>query len=298
MWDIEVDVACVGAGPSTIASAVATKDLGASVLLATPTAEPRDARSGVAVRQRVGGFLGSWVRPDMDGETDRYLTALAEDFWTPAGFSGDSRMTVRTVTATPSGTAPEPFIGSRLGAWNATCLASPYGMLFSSVSGWRTARMRADDGQSLEVMRVGDVTAADVTGGFDAGGWLRSQAGDRGLEDHRFTDLERIVFDNGRLIGIELSTPDGVLAVGIRHGLALSSGEPTLELPRTVDCAAAGDLQLSIVGQAASRFLRIELLGTTVPERPSCSASGRRLRQAMRETRPLPSVAGRCGKVR
>lgn len=297
MWDVEVDVACVGAGASTIASAVATKDMGASVLLATPTAEPRVDRSGVAVRQRIGGFLGSWVRPDMDEETDRYLTALAEDYWSPSGFSGDSRLTVRTVTATPSGAAPEPFIGSRLGAWNATCLASPYGMLFSSVSGWRTARMRAEDGQSLEVMRVGGVSASDVAAGFDVGGWLRSRAADRGLTAHRFTDLERIVFDEGRLIGIELRTSDGVMAVRIRHGLALSSGEPMIEVLRTVD-ATAKDLQLSIVGQAASRFLRIELLGTALPERSLCSASGRGLRQALRDPRPLPSVTGRCGKVR
>lgn len=298
MWDIEVDVACVGAGPSTLASAVATTDLGASVLLATPADAPGSARSGVAVQQRVGGFLGSWVRQKMDVETDRYLTALAEDYWSPSGFTGDSRMTVRTVSALPSGAPPEPFLGSRLGAWNAGCLASPYGMLFSSVSGWRTERVRTAEGQSLEVMRVGDIGGVDVSAGFDAGEWLRSQVAARGVDQRSFTDLRRIVFDDGRVVGVELATQDGVLAVGIRHGLALSSGEPTMDLPRTLDAARAEDLQLCIVGQAASRFLRIELLGTVVPERPSCSASGRRLRAALRETRPLPSVAGRCGKLR
>jgi hypothetical protein len=299
MWDIEVDVACVGAGPSTLASAVATTDMGASVLLAAPADAPGSARSGVAVQQRVGGFLGSWVRQKMDVETDRYLTALAEDYWSPSGFTGDSRMTVRTVSAMPSGAPPEPFLGSRLGAWNASCLASPYGMLFSSVSGWRTERVRTEEGQSLEVMRVGDIASVDASAGFDPVGWLRSQVTARAVDQRSFTDLRRIVFDAGRVVGVELTTPDGVLAVGIRHGLALSSGEPPMDLPpRKLDTARVEDLQLCIVGQAASRFLRIEVLGTAVPERPLCSASGSRLRAALRETRPLPSLAGRCGKLR
>lgn len=298
MWDIEVDVACIGAGPSALAGAVATADSGGTVLLATPSADPGPTRSTVAVQQRVGGFLGSWARVDMDAETDLYLAALAEDYRTPADPVGDSRMTVRAVRAMPTGGAPDAFIGSRLGKWNATCLASPYGLLFSSVSGWRTSKMRTEDGQSIEVQPVGTVSAADLTAGFDATWWLRSEARARGVEEHRFTELRRIVFDDGRIVGIELDTADGVLAVGIRRGLALSSSSAPAGLPRTVHPAGVEDLQLCIVGQSASRFLRIELLGTAVPERPLCTASGRYLRDALRDTRPLPSLVGRCGKPR
>ena len=297
MWDIEVDIACVGAGPSPLAGAVASRDHGATVLLATPNVERSGTRSTTAVKQRVGGFLGSWARADMDEETGAYLTALAEDL-SRHHCAADSRMTVRTVSAMPSDGADAAFIGSRLRSWNATCLASPYGMVFSSVSGWRTTRMRAEDGQSLEVQPVGPIGPATVTAGLDATAWLRSQASARGLQEHRFSRLERIVFDDGRIVGIELGTDDGVLAVGIRRGLALSSGEPlAIEPPKNAD-TTAGDLQLCIVGQSASRFLRIELLGTALRKRPACTASGRTLREALRETRPLPSVAGRCGKPR
>lgn len=299
MWDIEVDVACVGAGPSALAGAVATADMGATVLLATPSADREPARSNVALQQRVGGFLGSWARLDMDEETDHYLTALVEDYCAPGDFSGDSRMTVRAVSAMPSGGSAAAFIGSRLGKWNATCLASPYGLLFSNVSGWRTSKMRTEDGQSIEVQALGTVSSADLAAGFDATWWLRSEARARGVEEHRFTELRRIVFDDGRIVGVELDTADGVLAVGIRRGLALSSGSaPAGQLPRTVHSAGGEDLQLCIVGQPASRFLRVELLGTAVPERPLCTASGRRLRDALRDTRSLPSLAGRCGKPR
>lgn len=298
MWDIEVDIACVGAGPSTLAGAVASADMGATVLLATPIVERSGTRSTIALKQRLGGFLGSWARPDMDEETGAYLTALSENFPSSHYGVGNSRMTVRTVSAMPSDCADAAFIGSRLRAWSATCLASPYGMIFSSVSGWRTRRMRAEDGQSLEVQPVGSISSANITAGLDTTAWLRSGVSARGLEDHRFTRLERIVFDDGRIVGIELGTSDGVLAVGIRRGLALSSGEPlAIQPPKEVD-AFTGDLQLCLVGQSASRFLRVELLGTALRKRPACTASGRALREALRETRPLPSVAGRCGKAR
>lgn len=297
MWDIEVDVVCLGAGPGTLASAVVSTDLGASVLLATPVVQDEEVRRNVAVQQRVGGFLGSWTRLGMDAETDEYLTAIAEDSCSPGDFSGDSRLTMRTVSAAPKGGAVEAFVGSRLGTWNATCLASPYGMLFSSVSGWRTAQMRAADGQSLEVQAVGPVSAADLATGFDATEWLRGQLGARGIDAHRVTDLERIVFEDGRIIGVELATPDGVMAVRVRHGLSLSSGEPMrADLAPTITGDEAEDLQLCIVGQAASRFLRIELLGTAMRPRPMCRPSGKRLRDG--NARALPSGAWRCGKSR
>jgi hypothetical protein len=285
MWDIEVDVACVGAGPGTLASAVASVDAGVSVFLATPEPECRE------------GFLGSWARADMDDETNRYLTALTEDFRAPRDDDRAPALPMRTVSAVRKDGVVKTFVGSRLGAWQSACLASPYGMLFSSVSGWRTAPMRTDDGQSVEVQHVATVSRADLADGFDATEWLQAQASARGIAGHRFTDLERLVFEDGRIVGIELATPDGLLAVGIGHGLALTSSDSALT-PPVVAPAGTDDLQLCIVGQAASRFLRVELLGTALQERPLCAASGRQLHAALRETRSLRSGAGRCGKLR
>lgn len=299
MWDLEVDVVCLGAGPSTLASAVATTDIGASVLLATPLAERREARSNVAVQQRVGGFLGSWARLGMDAETDQYLSAITEDACSPGDMSGDSRLTMRTVSPVPKDGAVAAFVGARLGAWNATCLASAYGMLFTSVSGWRTTPMRTEDGQSLEVQPLGSVSTADLAAGFNATSWLQGQLRTRGVDAHRYTELERIVFDNGRIVGVELVTPDGLMAVGVRHGLSLSSGDPmAVDLPRTVAGPESEDLQLCIVGQPASRFRRVELLGTAMPPRPMCRMSGRQLRDGMRVARALPSGFRSCGKPR
>lgn len=297
MWDIKVDVASVGFGPAALASAVATVDAGASVLLAVPDRDPERLRSVVAVQQSVGGFLGSWRRSDLDGETDRYLTSLAEDLG--VANSADRGLTVRTVNTVPAGGPPQPFVGSRLGQWNAQCLGSPYGMLFSAVSGWRTAQVRCDDGQTLEVMTVGSASVSEIANGFDVTNWLQRQAADRDLDVHRFTSLERIVFESGRIIGVELNTTDGLLAVGIRRGLTLCSGaDDPVALPPTVVDSDVDDLQVCLVGKSASRFLRIEMLGTATQSRPMCTPSGRRLRAGLREVRALPSGAWGCGKPR
>jgi hypothetical protein len=297
MWDIEVDVACVGAGPGTLASAVASVDAGVSVFLATPDLQRREGRSNLTVQERVRGFLGSWARADMDDETGRYLSALTEDFRAPGAVDRAPALPVRTVSAVRNDGAVKTFVGSKLGAWQSTCLASPYGMLFTNVSGWRTAPMRTEDGQSVEVQHVASVSRAELADGFDATEWLQAQADSRDIRDHRFTDLERIVFDGGRIVGIELVTPDGVLAVGVRHGLSLTSSDSALT-PPVVAPVGTDDLQLCLVGQAASRFLRVELLGTALQERPLCTASGRQLHAALRDSRPFRSGAGRCGKLR
>lgn len=235
----------------------------------------------------------------MDAQTGRYLTDLAEHSGASAAGSGDptAPMTVRTVTAVPHADAVEAFIGSRLGAWNAACLASPYGMLFSSVSGWQTTRVRTEEGQSLEVFPVGSVNRSELAEGLNAAAWLQAQVRSRGLDSHRFTDLERIVFEDGRIVGVELATSDGLLAVGIRHGLALSGGESSADLPPVV-AGDADELQMCLVGKSASRFLRLELLGTTARSRPMCTQSGRRLREALHGTRSPASDAWRCGKLR
>ena len=297
MWDIEVDVACVGAGPATLASAVAATDAGASVLLATPAADRGLPRTSVAVRPRVAGFLDSWNRRDRDTQTSRYLAEFADGCASPGVFPGDTRLTVRSVTAVPRPTGAEAFIGARLSVWNATCLASPYGVFFSTVSGWHTQRMRTEEGQTLEVMPVSSLVSSDLADDFDATAWLQGQVSARAMDHHRFSDLDRIVFDNGRIVGVELATADGPLSVGVRRALSLTSGQASAALP-AVPAVDAEDLRVCIVGQPASRFLRVELLGTTSSSRPMCAASGHQLRYAMHETRSLHSGAGRCGKLR
>jgi hypothetical protein len=197
----------------------------------------------------------------------------------------------------------EPFVGSKLRDWNAQCLASPYGLFYSTVSGWRTTQMRATDGQSLEVQVVGAINPAELDGGHGLADWMADRVHERRIAVHEASRLDRIVFDDGRIVGVMLSTPDGPLAVRARCGVTISSSDPFVSDSDALLAPSGSDeLQVCLVGQPASRFLRIELLKTAraeSPVRPICAAaSGRQLRQAMRDARSMPSGSWSCGKLR
>jgi predicted oxidoreductase len=295
MWDIEVDIACVGAGIGAMASAAASADAGCSVLVATPRERIARSAAGLALQPRVGGVLGSWERANLDLASRDYLAAVSGDV-APSNRAEDARLTRRTVRPLSSSTAAENFVGAKLRDWNAQCLASPYGMLVSNVSGWRATRMRTGDGQSVEVRPIGAITTADLAGGDAFLGWMTDRVRQHDVEVREGCELERIVFDNGRIVGVVLAGPHGTTSVGVRQGLSLSAPEPVLDANPLVPADGAEDLQVCVVGQVASRFLRIELLETAAAEsavRPMCSAFGRQLRSG---ARGLPSGAGTCGK--
>lgn len=301
MWDIEVDVACVGAGIGTLASAILTVDAGAKVLVAAPASASDELSSPIALQQRVGGFLRSWQRSDLDQQTAEYLAAMSEDL-DPQAEPRNPRLTMRSVQAMSANVDTiETFVGAHLRTWNAQCLASPYGLLFSNVSGRRTTRMRASDGQTVEVNPIGAIRAEDL--GSDSGvtDWIVGRARERGIEVREASHLDRIVFEDGRIIGVLLGTADGPLAVKVRHGLTMAGSAPTIAANPDFGSSTAEEMQVCIVGQAASRFHRIELLTTDTaqePVRPMCLATGMRLRAPLREPRTLRSAGGSCGKLR
>jgi hypothetical protein len=303
MWDLEVDVACIGAGVGTLASAIANVDQGAEVLLATPPVERPTSNTAVAVDHRVGGFLRSWSPIIADAETDEYFAAISHGLESVGNRTGDARLTVRVVRAVSADERTvEPFVGANLRDWNAQCLASQYGLLYTSLSGWRTKSVRASDGKSLEVHPVASIDSTEPADGCTICDWLLGKVRERDVDVSEDSALERIVFEDGRIIGVVLTTPDGPLAVGVRHGLSVSSRDPFVAPadPLVVPCRPDG-LEVCIVGQPASRFLRVELVDrapAAFPVKPVCTASGRQVLASLREqSRGLPSSAGRCRKV-
>lgn len=303
MWDLEVDVACIGAGVGTLASAIAAVDQGAEVLMATPPVERPRSSAALAVDHRVGGFLRSWSPIVADVETDEYFAALSHGLESVGDRTDDARLTVREAGAVSADDRTvAPFVGANLRDWNAQCLASQYGLLYTSLSGWRTKSMRASDGKSLEVQPVGSINSADLVDGCTISDWLLGKVRERDVDVREDSALERIVFEDGRIVGVVVTAPDGPLAVGVRHGLSVSSRDPFVAPADPLAVPSGPDgLEVCIVGQSASRFLRVELLGTApadFPVKPTCTASGRQLLASLREqARGLPSSAGRCREL-
>ncbi|MGV0791678.1 hypothetical protein [Mycolicibacterium sp. XJ1819] len=289
MWDREVDMVCTGSGAAGLATSVAARALGGDVFVAGSRAAAADA-------------LDSWLGLDVsDRETCEYFAALASDL-EPIRYAGDPGVPISVVHATTAerrGTVA-PFVGSRLGQWAARCISSPYGFLYTRVSDWRTATAHTADGELIEVADLGAISPdpSDLGGSLLA--WLTSQADDHDIDIEPDCALQRIVFEEGCAVGAVFDTPDGTLAIGARHGVAVVG--PAADLVTAVPApVASGDaaLRVCLVSRHASRFGRVELLASeplTQSAASSCETGNRALRVNLHETH-AESPVWRCGKL-
>jgi hypothetical protein len=283
MWDTEVDLVCIGAGIGGLATAIATVDAGEDVIVA-------DTARG-------------WLQHDgVDVETEDFLAAVVEGLDPLARHPGASRVPTRIARDwTGDERSLEPFVGATIRAWDAQCLGSPYGTLHSSVLGWQRTRMRSSDGEAIEVIPIGEIDWHDGLGEHDLLHWMGGQAYERDVDVLAASSLQRIVFEEGLIIGIVLDTPDGPYAVGTRRGVTLSPPDiGPAAVDRLTDPSQGDRRQVCLVGRAASRFGRVELVTTAAPApvaEPLCASSGRQLRGHLRESRQVPSDVWRCGKV-
>lgn len=279
-WDFEVDILCAGSGVAGLANAIASVDAGVDVFVA-------DA-PGIAVA---------------DDETSHYFGELSHQLVrVPAAPVID--MPIRVIEdlapAPSTSRVVEPFIGSRLRDWAASCVASPYGFLYSRVAERKDVTMRSSRGEPFEVTTVGSVELGPDRPPWVLGDWLSVQARDRGIEVCTDSPLQRIVFEDGQVAGAVLDTPSGIRAVRARRGVLVSTGRHHLGVTLPCDLAEQATLKVSLVRQAPSRFGRIELLTTqplTATPRTTCRPMNRQLTDLARETRQSSSPNRRCGEL-
>jgi hypothetical protein len=269
MWDHEVDVLCVGGVVGALASAVVAADAGVEVLVAI--SEAKDP--------------GWPVDQVEDEETLAYFAALTDGLaTTPRTTDGVPVRPVRPLTAAERRRAA-PFYGARLKKWTEQCLVSPYGLLHTRVTDWRTTTMRTVDNRPVQVKTVGSITAPSDDGPVSVAAWLEAEARSRDIDIESDARLQRIVFEEGVVIGAVLDTADGPYAVRSRHGITFAPrvAPPTADYPRAGD-----DDEVALVSEIGSRFARVELLTAAPPAATpaaTCSSSNRRLPKAMRESR-------------
>jgi hypothetical protein len=297
MWDTEVDLVCIGAGIGGLAAAIATVDAGEDVIVA----DTGQIAASVATHGGLGAARG-WLQHDgVDVETEDFLAAVVEGLDPLARRPGASPVPTRVARPwTGDGRSVEPFVGATIRAWDTQCLGSPYATLHSSVFGWQRTRMRSSDGEAIEVIPVGEIDWHDGLGEHDLLDWMGGQAYERDVEVLSASSLQRIVFEEGLIVGVVLDTPDGPYAVGTRRGVTLSPPDNGPAAAGQLTVPSQGDRkQVCLVGRSASRFGRVELVTTAAPAvvEPVCSGSGRQLRGHLRESRQVPSDLWRCGKV-
>jgi hypothetical protein len=301
-WDEEVDVVSTGAGIAGLAHAVAVVDTGGDVFVADSRRDTEPTGTSVAIRSRVDRL--HWLQVDVpDQETNEYFAALSSDLGPLTRTARDVEVPIRVVDH-PEPAHPRsvvaPFVGARLRDWAARCLVSPYGYLYTRVSDWRSTTLRTVDGESLEVAEIGSITPDPANVGGSVLDWLTAQARNRCVEAHQATSLQRIVFEEGDVVGAVFTTPDGPLAVRARHGVTVASGgSPTLMASGQPLPADGATLRVCLVGQTASRFGRLELLTSEPLHRgaaSTCRPVSRRLHANLHETHSHLQT-WRCGKV-
>ena len=288
-WDDEVDVVSTCAGIAGLAHAVAVVDNGGEVFVADSRGDIEPGGTSVAVRARVDRL--HWLQVDVpDPETSEYFAALSSDLGPLTRSARDSDLPIRSMDhverVDPRG-AVAPFVGARLRDWAARCLVSPYGYLYTRVSDSRSTTLRTVDGDTLELAEIGSVTPDPANVGGSILDWLTAEAEDRCIDVHKVTSLQRIVFEEGDVVGAVFTTPDGPLALRARHGVIVASGGRQAALPGQPLPAAAGELRVCLVGQTASRFGRLELLTSEPLHRlvaSNCRAVNRRLHASLHDT--------------
>lgn len=265
MWDDEFDVVCCGSGFGSLACAIVAADAELDVLISQPGVENRQDSNDP--------LLGPGIE---DPETREYLDELAVDVGSLQ--PGDAEPTVRSATGlvpAKPGTPIEPFFGARLRDWTAQCLQSPYGVLYTRLIGRDTKAMKTSSGEEIEVKIVGSLApgaGVGVTAALNE--WLIAQTRDRDIPTYENSTLQRIVFEEGEIVGVVIDTPDGPRAIRARHGIAVATVNQRIAPSGDASPVAEPGrlLQVGLVGHSASRFARVELLATDVAAEPGRSA--------------------------
>lgn len=208
-WDDAVDVICVGSGTGLLGYAKTCAATDLDVLLA-------DLPPGEA-----------------DPDTVAFLAAMTEDLERLAPDTETPEVRVaKTEVAGGRGATVDDFVGEHLRLWASHCLASPSGVLFTSLPDHVLKPMRTEAGELIMAAVLPD---ADP---------------DPGPDFHGET-LAGLVFEWGRIAGAVLAGPSGRRRVRADLGLAFAVG---------VDGAAEPGPPTALVGRRGGRFARLERL--------------------------------------
>lgn len=254
-WDEEVDVVCTDSGLAGLATAISAVDEDGDVFLAGAS----DARPAASAAE---AFPQRWFDFGDDEATAAYRDELTADLDIEELGRSDPNLPLRLAgEVIPVRRRPRPpFEGSLLREWSARCITAPTGYLYTRVTDWTSELMDCGGGEVIKVAEIGSM-APDVDDPIGSvAAWLTAEALDRGVSPEPVRRFDRLVFEEGVVIGAVFSTDNGPLAIRARHGVLVCS-----------KVTAPGDdfyrglresplLRVALVGKDASRFGRVELL--------------------------------------
>jgi hypothetical protein len=152
----------------------------------------------------------------------------------------------------------ETFVGARLRDWAAQCVASPYGVMYSQVSDRNMITTHSRGGEAIEAALIGRLDLDPEQPGPALDQWLSGQVRDRDIEIYEDSPLQRLVFDDGQVVGAVVDTPEGAVALRARRNVVVATGR----FRSNTGLLGLGpvSVHVCVVSQIASRFARVELL--------------------------------------
>ncbi|MDZ5087618.1 MULTISPECIES: hypothetical protein [Mycobacteriaceae] len=247
-WDDEVDVICTDTAPGGLATAIAAARAGGAVMLASAELPASET-----------DWFGSH---QLDDPTATYLHELTADIELESLPRPSVDLPVRLASPLPHADEGrkrriDTFDGAHLRDWAMQCIPARTGYLYTRVTGWDTAAWQSGDGSRLAVSEIGAMSPDVDDVGGSVSSWLTAAAEDAGVSFDRSTVLQRLVFDDGVVVGAEFDTAEGALTVRARHGVLLCRAVEPLASPTLPQGA---EVRVALVGRLASRFGRVELL--------------------------------------
>jgi hypothetical protein len=151
-----------------------------------------------------------------------------------------------------------PFYGHDLLRWTRACLTSPYGVLCSRISIVGAKEMILKTGDGIE---VGVAPMPDHPLDSSLFTWMLAQARRRGVEMRSVSPLQRLIFEDGEVMGAVFEDCSGPRTVYARRGVVLSTGRGrTDSSPPLPPASSSTNSRLGLVSAVASRFGRLEIL--------------------------------------
>lgn len=246
-WDDFVDVVSVGVGATGLAAALASQAIGLTFAVGVPPGGAGD----------LAGRLGI-----TDSESAGYLKSVTSD--TGPTVARGRTLPIRYVEASADAERSAGgynFAGAALRTWAAACLATPYGLLNTQVADPRLTTRYTSAGRIVEGVVVGTVELGGRQPEADVDTWLSTLARDRDVTVEPANTLQRLVFEDGEVVGVVIDTPSGSCAVRTRYGVLMALGDAEERCQWPVDgLAGVTTAEVAFVRRAASRYSRLELL--------------------------------------
>jgi hypothetical protein len=257
-WDEEVDVVCTDSGMAGWATAISAIDADVEVFLADATGE-----HSVAANNSVPGWFGFGD----DEANAEYRGELTADLDPEALAQRGPDLPVRRAgELVPVRRRPRPpFVGPLLRQWTADCITASSGFLYTQVTDWTSETMDCGDGDVVRVTEIGSMTPDldDPVGSVVE--WLSDEALDRGVSAYPVRRFDRLVFEDGAVIGAVFTTDSGPLAIRAHHGVLVCRKETSAADDFSRSLSGSPTVRVALIGKDASRFGRVELLTSDAP---------------------------------